>query len=157
MGIHKPFIEEVKRDGVIFSRLMPDKGLFTSLKKIAKDHGVARGVILSAIGGFKNVAFRNVKISVDIPVKLEDTNEMEEAGPFELLSLEGNLFPSVREDGPVIHLHVMLSSPSGNVVGGHLLKGTIFTTTEIYIGKIVESSVYKAKSDVTGLMELMKR
>lgn len=103
------------------------------------------------------MTFRNVKINVDIPVKLQDTNEMEEAGPFELLSLEGNLFPSEREDGPVIHLHIMLGSPSGNVMGGHLLKGTVFTTTEIFIGKIVGSSVFKAKSEATGLMELLKR
>ena len=38
--MHKPFAEGVKIDGEILSRLMPDKDLFTSLKKIAKDHGV---------------------------------------------------------------------------------------------------------------------
>jgi predicted DNA-binding protein with PD1-like motif len=90
-------------------------------------------------------------------VGLENTNEIEEAGPFELLSLEGNVFPSDGEGEPIIHLHVMLGSPSGSVMGGHLLKATVFTTTEIVIGKIVGSSVYKVKSDVTGLMELLKR
>ena len=157
MVIHKPLAEEVKIDEVIFSRLMPGGDLFTSLKKIAKDHDVERGVILSAIGSFKNVAFRNVKINVDIPVKLEDTNEIDKAGPFELLSLEGNLFPSESEGEPVIHLYVMLGSASGDVMGGHLFKGTIFTTTEIFIGKIAGSSVFKAKSEATGLMELLKR
>ena len=153
---HRAFAEEVKIDEIILCRLMPDEDLFTALKRIAKNYGVERGVILSAIGSLKNVTFRNVKIDVDRPVKLEDTNEMGEAGPFELLSLEGNLFPSEREDDPVIHLHVMLGSPSGSVMGGHLFKATVFTTTEIVIGKIMGSSVYKAKSDVTGLMELLK-
>jgi predicted DNA-binding protein with PD1-like motif len=50
----------------------------------------------------------------------------------------------------------MLGSPSGDVRGGHLVKAIVFTTTEIVIGKVVGSSVYKAKSDVTGLMELLK-
>jgi len=98
---------------------MPNEDLYTSLKKICKDHDVERGVILSAIGSFKNVAFRNVKINVDIPVRLEDTNEMEGKGPSELLSLEGNIFLSESEEDPIIHLHVMLGSPLGGVMGGH--------------------------------------
>jgi len=155
--VHKPFWQEVKLGGIILSRLMPDEDLFTILKKIAKDHGIERGIILSAIGSLKNVAFRNVKINAGIPVKLEDTNEMKEAGPFELLSLEGNIFPSENDEDPIIHLHVMLGSPSGSVMGGHLFKATVFTTTEIVIDKIIGSSVYKAKSDVTSLMELLER
>jgi uncharacterized protein len=157
MVVHKLFAEEVKLEGIILSRLMPDEDLFAGLKRIAKDHGIERGVIISAIGSFKNVIFRNVKTKVEMPVKGENTNEIEEAGPFELLSLEGNLFPSESEGEPIIHLHVMLGSPSGSVMGGHLFKATIFTTTEVVIGKIVESSTYKVKSDVTGLMELLKR
>jgi len=90
-------------------------------------------------------------------VEGEDTNEIEEKGPFELLSLEGNLFPSESDEEPIIHLHVMLGSPSGNVKGGHLFKATVFTATEIFIGKIVGSSVYKMKSDMTGLIELLKK
>jgi predicted DNA-binding protein with PD1-like motif len=82
---------------------------------------------------------------------------MEEAGPFELLSLEGNIFPSEIDGNPIIHLHVMLGSPSGGVMGGHLSQATIFTTAEIVIGKIEGSSVWKAKSDETGLMELFKK
>jgi predicted DNA-binding protein with PD1-like motif len=156
-ALHKPFSEEIKLDGLILSRLMPDENLFMSLKKIAKDHGVERGVIISAIGSLKNVIFRNVKANVELPVKGEDTNEIEEAGPFELLSLEGNFFPSDIEEKPIFHLHVILGTPSGNVIGGHLFRATIFTTTEIVIGKIVGSSVFKAKSDLTGLMELLKK
>ncbi len=154
---HKPFVEEVKIDGVILTRLMPEEDLFTALKRIARDHGIERGVILSAIGSLKNVAFRNVKTNVDVPVKLENTNEMEETGPFELLCLQGNIFPSENDEDLIIHLHVMFGSPSGNVMGGHLFKATVFTSMEIFIGKILESWVYRAKSDVTGLMELIKR
>jgi len=155
--MHKPFVEEVKIDGVILCRLMPDEDLFTALKRIAKDNGVERGVILSAIGSLKNVGFRNVKTNIDVPVRLENTNEMEEAGPFELLSIEGNIFPSENDGDLMIHLHVMLGSPSGNVMGGHLFKATVFTTAEVLIGRIVGSSVFKVKSDATGLMELLKR
>jgi len=154
---HQGFSEAVRIDGMILSRLMPGDDLFKSLKKTAQDHGIERGVILSAIGSLKHVVFRNVKRNTALPVNPENTQEMEEAGPFELLSLEGNLFPSEGEGEPIIHLHVMLGSPSGDVMGGHLFKAIIFSTTEIVVGKIAGSSVCKAKSDVTGLMELLKK
>jgi predicted DNA-binding protein with PD1-like motif len=157
MTVHKAFVEAVKIDGIILARLMPGEDLFAGLKKIANDHGIERGIIISAIGSLKNVVFRNVKTNIAIPVKLENTNKIEEVGPFELLSLEGNIFPPEDEKDPIIHLHVMLGSPSGSVMGGHLFKATVFTTAEIFIGKIVGSSVYKAKSDMTGLMELLKK
>jgi predicted DNA-binding protein with PD1-like motif len=157
MAVHEAIIEKIKIDEMILTRLMPGGDLFAGLKKIAKDHGIERGVILSAIGSLKDVVFRNVKTNIEMPVKLENTNEIGEKGPFELLSLEGNISPSEGEEDPIIHLHVMFGSPSGNVMGGHLFKATVFTATEIFIGKIVGSSVYRAKSDVTGLMELFKK
>jgi predicted DNA-binding protein with PD1-like motif len=157
MTIHESFAEEVKIDGVIISRFMPNEDLFESLKKIAKDHGIQRGVILSAIGSVKNVVFVNVRSHAGLPVKKEDMMEAEQPGPFELLSLEGNFFPSQEDGEPVIHLHAILGTSSGPVIGGHLLKATVFATVEIILGSVAGSSVYKGKSDVTGRMELFNK
>jgi predicted DNA-binding protein with PD1-like motif len=41
--------------------------------------------------------------------------------------------------------------------GGHLLKATVFTTAEIVLGSLSGSSVFKAMSDVTQRMELLKK
>lgn len=98
MTVHEAFIENAKLDKLIISRIMPDEDLFISLKKIVKDHGIKRGIILSSIGSLKNVVFVNVRSHAGLPVKKEDMMEGKEAGPFELLSLEGNFFPS-QEDG----------------------------------------------------------
>jgi uncharacterized protein len=155
--MHKAFVEAAKIDGIILSRFMPGEDLFTSFKQMVKDHGIERGVILSAIGSVKDVIFVNVKPHLGIPVRVEDMNEIEETGPFELLSLEGNFFPSQEDGEPVIHLHAILGTASGSVSGGHLLKATVFTTAEIFLENIAGSSVYKAKSDVTQRMELLKR
>jgi len=103
------------------------------------------------------MVFVNVRSHTGIPVKAEDMIEIEEAGPFELLSLEGNFFPSQEDREPVIHLHAILCTSSGSVSGRHFLKATVFTTAEIILGNIAGSSVYKAKSDVTKRMELLKR
>ena len=157
MVVHDRFSEEARIDRVVLSRLLPGEDLFGSLAKIARDRAMERGVILSAVGSLKDVVFRNVKQHTALPVRPDNTQEMEEAGPFELLSLEGNLFPPEGQAEPILHLHVMLGSPSGGVLGGHLFKATIFSTTEIVIGKMVGSSAYKAKSDLTGLWELQKK
>jgi predicted DNA-binding protein with PD1-like motif len=157
MAVHKAFIEKTKLDKLILSRLMPGDDLFTSLGKIVRDHGIKRGAIFSAIGSLKDVVFVNVRPHTGIPVKAEDMIEIEEAGPFELLSLEGNFFPSQEDGEPVIHLHAILGTSSGAVTGGHLLRATVFTTAEIVLGSLGGSSVYKAKSDVTQRMELLKR
>ena len=156
MAVHEAFIEKIKIDEMILTRLMPDEDLFLSLKKIVKDHGIERGIILSAIGSLKNVVFVNVKPHTGIPVKTEDMIEIEEGGPFELLSLEGNFFPSQEDGEPVIHLHAILGTSSGAVTGGHLLEARVFTTAEIILGTLAGSSVYKVKSDVTQRMELLK-
>src|SRR4030043_801834 len=157
MAVHKAFIEKVKLDELILTRLMPGNDLFASLKKIAKDHGIERGIILSAIGSLKNVVFVNVRSHAGLPVKKEDMMEAEQPGPFELLSLEGNFFPSQEGGEPVIHLHAILGTSSGSVSGGHLLKATVFATVEIILGSLTGSSVYKVKSDVTQRMELLKK
>ncbi len=157
MVAHKSFTEAAKLDEVILSRLMPEEDLFAGLIKIAKDHGIERGIILSAIGSVKNVVFVNVRPHTGIPVKTEEMIEIDEAGPFELLSLEGNFFPSQENGEPVFHLHAILGTSSGSVTGGHLLKATVFTTAEIILGSVAGSSVYKAKSDVTRRMELLKK
>ena len=48
MTEHKKFSEGVKIDGMILFRFMPCEDLFESLGKIAQDHGIGRGGILSA-------------------------------------------------------------------------------------------------------------
>jgi predicted DNA-binding protein with PD1-like motif len=152
--MHKAFAEAAKIGELVLSRLMPGEDLFAGLNKIARDHGIERGVILSAIGSLKDVVFVNVRPRAAIPVKTEDMVQIDDAGPFELLSLEGNFFPSQEDGEPVIHLHAILGTSSGSVSGGHLLKATVFTTAEILLGSVTGSSVYKAKSDVTQRMEL---
>ena len=81
-------------------------------------------------------------------------------GPFELMSIEGNVVPLVGEFGnlkhgdPVLHIHCLLSHGSGELTGGHMVAAKVFTTTEIFIAHVKNSRVKKRKSEVTGLLEL---
>jgi uncharacterized protein len=49
----------------------------------------------------------------------------------ELLSLIGDV--AVSEDGPVLHMHVVLGLSDGTTRGGHLLEGRVFPTLEAVV------------------------
>ena len=159
-GMEPKFLEKVDLSEVYFTRLRPGENLFTEIAELCKKNNIERAVILSAIGSLCDVAFRDLKTGIELPVKLDKTNLMEAYGPFELLTLEGNVVPLVGEFGDlkdgdlVLHLHCTLGTAYGSLFGGHLFKATIFTTTEVFLARIKNGQVKKNKSVVTGLTEM---
>ena len=159
-GMEPRFLETIDLSEVCFVRFRPGEDLFETLTEVIKEQNIERAVILSGIGSLCNVSFRDLKTGIELPVKLDKTNLMEEYGPFELLTLEGNVVPLAGEFGnlkdgdPVLHLHCTLGTAYGNLFGGHLFKATIFTTTELFLAKIKNSEVKKKQSTVTGLAEM---
>jgi hypothetical protein len=67
----------------------------------------------------------------------------------EVVSLVGTLSPSGK------HLHISVSDEHGNVFGGHLLAGTVFTTLELVIGVIQNMSFSREIDPATGYKELV--
>ena len=154
------FIEEVDLSEVYFTRFRPGEDLFERMTEVVKEKRIKQAVVLSGIGSLCDVAFRDLKTGIDLPVNVDKTNLMEEYGPYELLTLEGNIVPLVGKFGdlkdgdPVIHLHCTLGTAYGNLFGGHLFKATVFTTTEIMLAKVKNSQVKKKQGTVTGLTEM---
>jgi predicted DNA-binding protein with PD1-like motif len=161
-GMEPQFLEKVDLSEVYFTRLRPGEDLFKRITEVCKENNLERVVILSAIGSLCDVAFRDLKTGIDLSVNVDKTNLMKEYGPFELLTLEGNIVPLVGEFGalkhgdPVLHLHATLGTAYGNVFGGHLFEATIFTTTEIFLAKMKNSTAKKKQSSVTGLTEMRR-
>ncbi len=159
-GMEPKFLEKVDLSEVYFTRLRPGEDLFVGITELCKKNNIERAVILSAIGSLCDVAFRDLKTGIELPVKLDKTNLMEAYGPFELLTLEGNVVPLVGEFGDledgdlVLHLHCTLGTAYGTPFGGHLFKATIFTTTELFLARVKNSQVEKKESVVTGLAEM---
>jgi hypothetical protein len=154
------FAERVDLSEVIFTRFQPGDDLFEMIRETMRNAGWERGVILSAIGSLCDVSFIDPKPTVAIPLNKEKVNLIEMKGPFELVSLEGNVVPLVGEfadmkDGdPVVHLHAILGYDDGRMTGGHMAKATVFTTTELFLAHLKGSKVKKRQSTVTGLTEL---
>ena len=153
-------MEKVDLSEVYFTRLQPGEDLFLGIRELCQKNNIERAVILSAIGSLCDVAFRDLKTGIELPVNVDKTNLMEEYGPFELLTLEGNVVPLIGEFGNlkegdlVLHLHCTLGTAFGNIFGGHLFKATIFTTTELFLAKVKNSQAKKKQSVVTGLTEM---
>lgn len=53
------------------------------------------------------------------------------------------------------HLHMSVSDAKGNVFGGHLIGGTIFTTLELVVGVIAGVQFTRELCDNTGFQELV--
>lgn len=156
------FIEKVDLSEVIFTRFHPGDDLFAILTQTVKEQGWQRAVIVSGIGSLCDCVFVAPKAEFTIPVKpAENLNKVELKGPFELMSIEGNIVPQdgefgpLKNDDPVLHVHCLLSAGSeGLVYGGHMIGAKVFTTTEIFIANIKNSNVKKKHSEVTNLNEM---
>ena len=133
---------------------MPTEEVFAKLKEISFQEKIERAAIVSAIGSFEDVVFRNLQDDISLHILLDKTVEFKLHGPFEVLSLEGNLFPLRGQ--PFLHLHCLLSDSQGRVTGGHLFSARAFSTLEILLQELVECLIVKEKSELTGLNELLR-
>jgi predicted DNA-binding protein with PD1-like motif len=154
------FAEKVDLSEVVFTRFQPGDDLFEMIRQTMMDAGWNRAVILSGIGSVGDVAFVDPKPAIELPVNPEKVNLISMKGPFELMSLEGNVVPLVgefsnlKEGDPVLHLHAILGHEDGRITGGHMVKAKVFTTTELFLAHLKESKVKKRQSGVTGLTEM---
>lgn len=124
-------------------RLKPGQYFREGIEEVVARHGVAAGVILSAVGGVRYAFLRMPRQdSGEHTVKKID-------GPLEIVSCTGTLSP----DG--CHIHASVSDREGRCYGGHLKKDCpVFFTIELVIG-ILEDVIYKRLPDTeTGFDEL---
>ncbi len=118
-----------ERNFIVF-RFEDGKDVIESLKRVAKEHQIQSGVILSGIG-----MLRDFEISFYSREKMGYvTNKFHE--PVELLSFSGNI--SMRNNEPFFHLHVALAKEDISAIGGHLKKATVHNTLEGVIMRLSE-------------------
>lgn len=115
------------RDDSIFVRLHPGDVLPDALIEVSREADIESAIIVSGIGRLRNAQLSDFKGD-----GVYETREFPDA--MELLSLSGNI--SRQEDGPFVHAHAALGTPDFGVVGGHLTRGVVDVTNEIYIVRI---------------------
>jgi len=125
-------------DNIYCIRLIHQESFLEALEKFAKDNNLENAIILNGVGMLKNAEigyFDNGKYIVETIER-----------PAELVSTNGNMFinPSGKQEW---HIHVALAQRTHKMVGGHLLKGIVWNTAEIFIQTIPDAKFVREIED----------
>lgn len=126
----------------VVKRLQDGQDLIIEIQKIAEQHNIQAGVILSAVGSLKTSKIRVPVIDGKVRYIHPENLEID------------NLHGTVSMNGS--HLHITVSGIDGIAKGGHPKEGCIVRTTcELVIG-VLEDAVFTRELDTsTGFEELV--
>jgi len=123
----------------IAARLTPGEDLRDAIERLAHEHHVEAGCVMSAVGSLGTAALRLA--GAETFAKF--------TGPFEIVSLSGTLSPSG------VHLHLSIAGADGHAVGGHLVHGCIVhTTVEVVVADLAGMRFARMPDATTGYKEL---
>ena len=127
-------------------RLTPGQDLRQALEAVVRSQNCRAAFVLSGIGSLSTAGLRFAGAAQ--PQRL--------AGDTEILSLEGTVaFDGVHSSS---HLHMALSTATGEVVGGHVAAGCIvLTTAEVLLALLPEWEFAREPDALTGYDELVVR
>ncbi len=127
-------------------RLLPGQDLRTALEVAVQTQNCRAAFVLSGIGSLSTAG-----------VRLAGAVQSERlAGDMEILTLSGMVaFDGVKSSS---HLHMAISTASGQVLGGHVAAGCIvLTTAEVLLALLPDWEFAREPDAVTGYDELVVR
>ena len=115
--------------------------VIATLQRFASEH-VTTSAFFHGLGAFREatVAWWNPE-----SLQYEDIAVNEQV---EVLSIHGNL-TRVR-DGFKVHAHTVLGKRGGATIGGHVRRGVVHPTLELYLA-ITEDAIHRERDEATGL------
>lgn len=127
-------------------RLTPGQDLRTALEAAVQSQNCQAAFVLSGIGSLSTAGLRFA--GADQPERL--------TGDMEILSLSGTVsFDGVKSSS---HLHMALSTVTGQVLGGHVAAGCIVrTTAEVLLALLPDWQFSREPDAKTGFDELLIR
>lgn len=127
-------------------RLTPGQDLRSALEAVVQSQDCRAAFVLSGIGSLSTAGLRFA--GVEQPERL--------TGDMEILSLSGTVaFDGVKRSS---HLHMALSTSTGQVLGGHVAAGCIVrTTAEVLLALLPEWEFARELDAATGYDELVVR
>ncbi|WP_114971197.1 PPC domain-containing DNA-binding protein [Rhodoferax ferrireducens] len=131
-------------------RLTPGQDLRQAIEAAVQSHNCRAAFVLSGIGSLSTAGLRFA--GADQPQRL--------TGDMEILSLSGTVAVNVTDNGThsSSHLHMALSTGTGQVFGGHVAPGCIVrTTAEVLLALLPEWAFSREPDAVTGYDELVVR
>ena len=127
-------------------RLTPGQDLRAALEAAVQSHHCRAAFVLSGIGSLSTAGLRFA--GAEQPTRL--------TGDMEILTLSGTLALDGARTGS--HLHMALSTSTGQVLGGHVAAGCIVrTTAEVLLALLPEWQFAREPDAATGFDELVVR
>ncbi len=143
---------------LIAASLAPGVELTESIQEICREMDVETAVITSVIGTVEDLYLRNPRDITTLPIRQEhewadeiDTTHLKRK--LEILSIQGNV---CRLDGELwAHCHGLFSEAGGQVRGGHVFRGTIWSQGEVFLTELLDARVDREHDhEVTGLPQI---
>ncbi|PTO82550.1 PPC domain-containing DNA-binding protein [Vibrio splendidus] len=123
----------------IATRLTRGQDLKLELQKLVTAHNISAGSVASCVGCVSQL---NIRVANANNTKLIKA-------PFEIVSVMATLTPNHQ------HIHISVADENGDVIGGHLLEGTIIATTaELIVHRYDTLTFNREHDDSTGYTEL---
>lgn len=124
-------------------RLKTGANLRESIQKYARSNNFTAAIILSAVGGAKEVDLR-------MPGATPNKQTIKKLqGDFEIVSVQGTL------SADDCHIHISVSDISGKVFGGHLKEAVVRVTAEVSILELPDRKFLRKLDKETGFKELV--
>jgi predicted DNA-binding protein with PD1-like motif len=128
----------------VIARMFPGEDFILTLIDLCEKNDAKVAVVISSIGQLRGITLGYFRGKGDYhPQIFDDT--------FELISVSGII--SAGPDGYTPHLHAVLGGRGKDVIGGHLISGTVVVTNETVI-RLLDMDVGRSKNKDTGLMDL---
>ena len=126
-------------------RVKPGQELLGEITRYCREHSISSGVVIGIIGSVERA---RLNFLMELPGKYESVDY---SGPLEIVCAQGSV--AVRNDSPIIHIHIQLSRQD-ICRGGHLAEATVFSTAEVVIGEL-DQRLRRQPDSYTGLNELV--
>jgi predicted DNA-binding protein with PD1-like motif len=126
-------------------RVEPRLELLSEVTRYCVEHNILSGVVIGIIGSVERA---KLNFLMELPGKYES---VEFPGPLEIVCAQGSV--ALKDDSPIVHIHIQLSSQDV-CRGGHLAEATVFSTAEVVIGEL-DRQLRRRADSYTGLNELI--
>lgn len=146
------YCDSIDLSNVLIVRLKPQDEIREKIEEVMNQNGIKKAVILSAIGSVYEATFFGVKKNSGLPFGKDKITVVKETGPFEVLTLEGNILPAGEK--LISHIHITLGTHDGSILGGHLDRAIVYTTLELFLAEIRESKVEKEPDKIAGGIQI---
>lgn len=143
---------------LIAASLKPGDQLTDGIEQICREHDVETAVITSVIGTVSELWLRNPRDNTTLPIRqehewAEEIDTVYLRRNMEILSIQGNV--TMNEGQLWAHCHGLFSEAGGQVRGGHVFRGTIWSQGEVFLTELLDVRIDRERDlEVTGLPQI---